>query len=252
MDLNLKDKVVLITGSARGIGKTIAEEFAKEGALVVLNDLLEDVLKASVEEFTGKGYKAVGYGFDITNPEDVKTNIDKIEAEVGPISVLVNNAGIQRRYPLEEFPLDEWNKVININLTGAFIVSQAVAKKFIPRGYGKIVSITSINAELVRETISAYCAAKGALKNLTKSMATEWGRYGINANAIGPGYVATDIDMELAANETFNNWVKSEVPLGRWGKKEELASTAVFLASDRASYINGQTIYIEGGWQACL
>ena len=219
---------------------------------MVLNDILQEELEKTVGEFLADGYRAYGFRFDITNPAEVEQAVEKIEAEAGPISVLVNNAGIQKRYPLERFPLAVWNQVLNVNLTGAFIVGQAVSKYFIERKYGKIVNITSINAELVRETISAYCAAKGGLKNLTKSMATEWGRYGINANAIGPGYVITDIDRNLAADEKFDSWVKSEVPLGRWGETEELANVAVFLASDRASFINGQTIYIDGGWQACL
>lgn len=252
MELGLKDKVVLITGASRGIGKTIAEAFAAEGAVLVLNDILSEVLRATVEEFRAQGIRAHGYVFDITDQDAVREGVERIEREAGPISVLVNNAGLQKRYPLEEFPVEVWRQVVEVDLTGAFIVSQAVAKGMIARGAGKIISITSINAELVRETISAYCAAKGALKNLTKSMATEWGTYGINANAIGPGYIKTDIDAELASRREFDEWVKSEVPLRRWGKKEEVASVAVFLASDGASYINGQTIYVDGGWQACL
>lgn len=252
MELGLKDKVVLITGASRGIGKTIAEAFAAEGAVLVLNDILSEVLRATVEEFRAQGIRAHGYVFDITDQDAVREGVERIEREAGPISVLVNNAGLQKRYPLEEFPVEVWRQVVEVDLTGAFIVSQAVAKGMIARGVGKIISITSINAELVRETISAYCAAKGALKNLTKSMATEWGTYGINANAIGPGYIKTDIDAELASRREFDEWVKSEVPLRRWGKKEEVASVAVFLASDGASYINGQTIYVDGGWQACL
>lgn len=252
MELGLKDKIVLITGASRGIGKTIAEAFAAEDAVLVLNDILADVLEETVRELCAKGARAHGYVFDITDEKAVRLSIEAIEREVGAIDVLVNNAGLQKRYPLEEFPVEVWRKVVEVDLTGAFIVAQAAAKSMIKRRSGRIVNITSINAELVRETISAYCAAKGALKNLTKSMATEWGKYGINANAIGPGYVKTDIDAELSARKEFDDWVKSEVPLQRWGNKEELASVAVFLASDGASYINGQTIYVDGGWQACL
>ena len=252
MELGLKDKIVLVTGGSKGIGKTIAEAYAKEGCIVVINDILEEDLKQAVQEFKDNGYRACGYCFDITNQEAVLANIDKIEEEVGPISVLVNNAGLQRRYPLEEFPLAEWKRVLDVDLTGAFIVGQAAANKMIPRKCGRIVNITSINAELVREKISAYCAAKGGLKNLTKSMATEWGQYGIGVNAIGPGYVITDITRVLAEDPQFDAWVKSEVPLRRWGQKEDIANVAVFLGSQAAAYVSGQTIYVEGGWQACL
>jgi len=252
MDLGFKDRIVLITGSSRSIGKTIAETFAKEGATVVLNDVLKDVLDNTVNEFRDKGYKAYGYCFDITDQQAAVAAVDRIEAEVGPISVLINNAGITKRHPLEDFPLNEWQQVLNVDVNGAFIMSQAVAKKFIERRYGRIVSITSINAEMSRQTISAYCSAKGALKSLTKSMATEWGKYGITANAVGPGYVITDLNRTLAEDESFSAWVKSEVPLQRWGEIQEIANAVVFLASDKASYISGHTIYVDGGWQACL
>lgn len=252
MKLGLENKVVLITGASRGIGKTMAEAFAEEKSILVLNDILEDTLNETVEEFKKAGVRAYGYAFDITNQESVLKAVDRIEEEVGPITVLINNAGMQKRYPLEDFPLDEWLKVMAVDLTGSFIVGQAVARKMIPRREGRIVNVTSINAELVRETIAAYCSAKGGLKNLTKSMATEWGQYGIRANAIGPGYVITDINRTLAEDPKFDAWVKSEVPLRRWGEKEELANAAVFLASEASSYITGQTIYVDGGWQVCL
>ena len=154
--------------------------------------------------------------------------------------------------PLEAFPINEWKKVIDVNLTGAMIMAQACANQMIPRGGGKIINITSINAELCRPSISAYCAAKGGLKMLTKSMAAEWGGYGINVNAIGPGYIHTDISAPLAEDPAFDAWVKSEVPLGRWGTTDDLTGAALFLASPAAGYITGQTIYIDGGWQSSL
>jgi len=252
MRLGLENKVVLITGSSRGIGKTMAEAFVQEGCIVVLNDILADTLKETVEEFRANGANVYGYAFDITDPEQAAAAVDRIEAEVGPVTVLINNAGLTKRYPLEEFPLSEWTKIISVDLTGSFIMAQTVARKMIPRRDGRIINVTSINAELVRETISAYCAAKGGLKNLTKSMAAEWGKYGIRANAVGPGYVITDINRSLAEDPAFDSWVKSEVPLCRWGEKEELTGAVVFLASDASSYITGQTIYIDGGWQTCL
>ena len=252
MKLGLKDKIVFITGSAKGIGKEIAQAFAEEGSILVLNDILPDVLAETVKEFNDKGVKTFGYAFDITNEEAVTENIAKIEAEVGPIGVLINNAGLQRRYPLEEFPLAEFKRVIDVDLIGSFIVSKAVAKYMIPRHGGRIVNITSINAELVRRDISPYCAAKGALKNLTKSMAEEWGKYGISANAVGPGYIKTDINKSLWEREDFDKWVCDETCLKRWGTVENIANAVVYLASDAAEYITGHSIYVDGGWQAHL
>lgn len=252
MDLGLKDKVVLITGSAKGIGKEIAETFAKEGVTLVLNDVLGDVLAETVKEFNEAGTKTFGYVFDITNEEQVTEAMAKIEAEVGPVAVLINNAGLQRRFPLEEFPAEEFRRVVEVDLIGSFIVSKAVAKYMIPRRAGRIVNITSINAELVRKDISPYCAAKGALKQLTKSMAEEWGKYGISANAVGPGYVKTDINKALWSDPEFDKWVCDETCLKKWGTVQEIANAVVYLASDAASYITGQSLYVDGGWQAHL
>ncbi len=252
MELGLNGKVVLITGSARGIGKTVAKAFAKEGAILVLNDILEDVLKATVKEFNEEGFKTYGYAFDITDEDAVTAAVDKIEEEVGPIAVLINNAGLTKRYPLEEMPAADFRRVIEVDLIGSFIVGKTVAKKMIPRHAGRIVNITSLNAELVRETIAPYCAAKGALKNLTKSMAKEWGKYGISTNAVGPGYIKTDINKSLWEVPEFDEWVTKEACLGRWGKVEEIANAVVYLSSDAASYINGQSLYVDGGWQVHL
>ncbi|MFX1355294.1 MAG: SDR family oxidoreductase, partial [Promethearchaeota archaeon] len=175
-----------------------------------------------------------------------------IERNVGPIEVLVNNAGIQRRAPLEEQTLADWHAVLEVNLNAVFVVSQCVAKGMIERKKGGIINITSLNAEGARPTIAPYCASKGGLTMLTKSMATEWGKYNVRANAIAPGYFITDLTRPLAKNPEFDAWVKGNVPLGRWGDPSELIGAAIFLASEASSYISGRTITIDGGWRASL
>lgn len=249
---DIEGRIVLITGSSRGLGFALAKGFCEAGAIVVLNGTNEETLKASVDILKKTGGRVSGYAFDVTDKTEVAKNIALIENKVGPISVLVNNAGIQRRSPLEQMPLDDWKAVIDVNLNSAFIVSQAVAKYMIPRKYGRIINISSLNAEAARATTANYCASKGGLKMLTKSMATEWGKHNILTNAIGPGYFSTDMTRPLQDDPTFDTWVKSEVPLQRWGKPEELVGAAVYLSSDAASYVNGHTIYVDGGWQACL
>lgn len=249
---NIEDKVVLITGSSRGIGLSLAKGFAEAGAIVILNGTKHSSLEKPIEVLKTEGYNVHPCAFDVTKPEEVDKSITYIEKSIGPIDVLVNNAGIHSRFPLEKMPLEDWKKVLDVNLNSVFIVSQAVAKYMIPRKRGRIINITSLNAEGARPTIANYCAAKGGLKMFTKSMATEWGKYNILTNAIGPGYFLTDLTQPLVEDPKFDSWVKSEVPLQRWGDPDELIGTAIFLSSDAASYINGQTIYIDGGWQACL
>jgi gluconate 5-dehydrogenase len=249
---DIEGKIVLITGSSRGLGFALARGFCDAGAIVVLNGTSEETLKTSVETLKKSGGRVTGYAFDVTQPDEVAKNIALIEEKVGPISVLVNNAGIQRRAPLEQMSLNDWKTVLDVDLNSVFIVSQAVAKYMIQRRYGRIINITSLNAEASRNTIANYCAAKGGLKMFTKSMATEWGKYNILTNAIGPGYFSTDLTKPLQNDPNFDSWVKSEVPLQRWGKPEELAGAAIFLSSEAASYVNGHTIYVDGGWQACL
>ena len=184
--------------------------------------------------------------------ENVSQNVKKIEKEVGAISILINNAGIHRRAPFTEMTLTDWQEVININLNSAFIVASEVSKYMIPRKYGRIINITSLNSEGARPSIANYCSAKGGLKMFTKSLAVELGKYNILTNAIGPGYFSTDLTKPLQQDPEFDQWVKSEVPLKRWGHPDELIGAAIFLASDAASYINGHTIYVDGGWQAGL
>lgn len=249
---SLEGRVALVTGSAQGLGYTIARGMLDAGARIVLSDVSAVALARAQAALRAEGFDAPGYVFDISDEARVEAAVDAIEREVGPIDILVNNAGIHRRNLLIDMPVEDWRKVIDVNLSGAFIVGRAVARGMIARSYGKIVNISSINAAMVRPNIGNYCAAKGGIVTLTKSMATEWGPYNINVNAIGPGYFLTDLTRPLSEDPTFDQWVKSEVPLRRWGNPEEIVGLAVMLASPASDYISGQTIYIDGGWQACL
>jgi gluconate 5-dehydrogenase len=182
----------------------------------------------------------------------VRAGVASFEKGNGPIDILVNNAGIQRRSPLEEFSVDDWRDVMRINLDSVFFVSQAVAKHMIPRGRGKIINIASLQSEAARYSIAPYTAAKGGVKNLTKGMCTDWARYGLQINAIGPGYFATPLNQALIDNPEFDAWLKARTPANRWGRIEELQGTAIFLASAASDFVNGQTIYVDGGLLATL
>ena len=250
---SLEGHIALVTGSAQGLGNRIARGMLDAGAKVVLSDISQTALDKAVAELKEEGYDAAAYAFDISNEEQVEKAVTQIEEQVGPIDILVNNAGIHKRDLLINMPVENWRKVIDVNLTGAFITGRAVARGMISRRYGKIINISSINAMMVRPNIGNYCAAKGGIVTLTKSMATEWGEYNINVNAIGPGYFLTDLTKPLSEDPEFDAWVKSEVPLRRWGDpNKDLAGVAVMLASNAADYISGQTIYVDGGWDACL
>lgn len=245
--------MALVTGSAQGLGFTIAKGMQEAGARIVLSDVSASALEKARSVLNAEGHEPAGcYEFDISDEPGVTKAVEAIEREVGPIDILVNNAGIHRRNLLVDMPVEDWRKVIDVNLSGAFIVGRAVARGMIARKYGKIINIASINAAMVRPNIGNYCAAKGGIVTLTKSMATEWGPYNINVNAIGPGYFLTDLTKPLAEDPEFDAWVKSEVPLQRWGKPADIIGLAVMLASPASDYISGQTIYIDGGWQACL
>ena len=247
----LNGKTALVTGSARGLGNVIARGLLEAGATVVLNDVSREALDEAVGQFRQEGFTTPAYAFDIADEQQVTKAVKAIE-QSHPIDILVNNAGIHRRDALMDMPVENWRKVVDVNLTGAFIVGRAVARGMIQRNGGKIINISSINAQMVRPGIGNYCAAKGGIVTLTKSMATEWGRYNINVNAIGPGYFLTDLTRPLAENPEFDAWVKGEVPLCRWGKPEDIIGLTLLLASPASDYISGQTIYIDGGWQACL
>ncbi|MCR4818985.1 MAG: SDR family oxidoreductase [Fretibacterium sp.] len=250
---SLEGRVALVTGSAQGLGFTIAKGMQEAGARIVLSDVSAGALEKAQSLLKAGGREAAGtYVFDISDEAQVVPAVEAIEREVGPIDILVNNAGIHKRSLLIDMPVENWRKVIDVNLSGAFIVGRAVARGMIARKYGKIINIASINAAMVRPNIGNYCAAKGGIVTLTKSMATEWGPYNINVNAIGPGYFLTDLTRPLAEDPEFDAWVKSEVPLQRWGNPTDIIGLAVMLAGPASDYISGQTIYIDGGWQACL
>lgn len=249
---SLRGRVALVTGSSKGLGNVIARGFAEAGARVVLNDVDEKTLSFAAAQLQDAGHDVYTSAFDITDEAQVEQAVKTIEQEFGSIDILVNNAGIHKRDLLVDMPAENWRRVIDVNLNGAFIVGRAVARGMMERRYGKIINITSINARMVRPNIGNYCAAKGGIVTLTKSMATEWGPYNINVNAIGPGYFLTDLTRPLAEDVEFDAWVKSEVPLRRWGNPEDLIGVSVLLASPASDFISGQTIYVDGGWQACL
>ncbi|MFP4139325.1 MAG: SDR family oxidoreductase [Planctomycetota bacterium] len=244
---DLTGKTALITGSGGGLGFAIARGLGQAGATLVLNGRDEQKLDAAVRTLRSEGLSVSGYAFDITDADALEPTVERIEREVGPIDVLVNNAGLQRRGPLETISVDDWRAVIETNLTGAFLMAQPVARRMIGRGRGKIINICSLMSEVGRPTIGPYTASKGGLKNLTKAMALEWGSHNLQCNGIGPGYFATEMTRSLKDDPDFNGWITGRTPQGRWGKPEELVGPAVFLASDASSYVNGQVLYVDGG-----
>lgn len=244
---DLSGRTALVTGSGQGIGRSIAEGLGAAGARVILNGRDAAKLDAARTELEALGIKAAVSAFDVTDPDAVRAAVDRIEAELGPIDILVNNAGIQRRAPLESFEIETWREVMATNLDAVFFVGQAVARHMIPRGRGKIINIGSLMSEAARYSIAPYTAAKGAVKNLTRGMCTDWARHGLQVNAIGPGYFATPLNKALVEDEKFDAWLRARTPAGRWGKVEELQGAAIFLASSAADFVNGQIVYVDGG-----
>src|SRR4051794_9878157 len=244
---DLSGRTALVTGSSRGLGRAIAEGLAKAGARVVVNGVDPTRLETAVAELRAAGHQAEGTAFDVTDEAAVIAAFERFDRDGTAIDILVNNAGIQVRKPLIEFSTADWRRVIESNLTSAFVIRREAAKRMIPRKRGKIVNIASLASELARPTIAPYVAAKAGIRNLTRSMAVEWAASGIQANAIGPGYMLTDMNQALVENPDFNAWLMSRIPSKRWGNPDELVGAAVFLASDASSYVNGQTIYVDGG-----
>ncbi len=249
---NLSNKIALITGSGQGLGFTIARGLGMAGASLVLNDINEEKLNRAVSILSKEGIAVYGCPFDVTNKKQIHQKISALEKKLGPIDILINNAGIQRRGPLETIEESVWREVIDINLTGAFLTSQRVVLGMIARKSGKIINICSLSSEIGRPTIGPYTASKGGLKMLTKAMAVEWGKHNIQVNGIGPGYFITEMTRVLAKNSQFDNWIRSRTPAGRWGNPSELVGTAIFLASHASSFVNGQIIYVDGGILASL
>ena len=249
---SLEGKIALITGSGQGLGFTIAKGMAEAGATIVLNDVVEGRLKAAVKTVKDQGLQAAGYAFDITSAAAVAANVAAIEKEVGPIDILFNNAGIQIRHPLEEFPEEDWDRIIDVNLKSMFLMGKQVAQGMIQRRRGKIINMCSMQSELGRPTITPYAASKGAAKMLVRGMATEWGKYNIQVNGIGPGYFITEMTKKLVDDEKFNAWLCGRTPANRWGDPSELIGAAVFLASKASDYVNGHILYVDGGMLACV
>ncbi len=252
MLFNIQGKKILITGSTRGLGYVLAEGLAKEGASVIINGRSQEKVDAAAGSLIKRGLKVSGSAFDITNAGEVEQQINEIEKKLGPIDVLVNNAGVQHRAPLEEFRLEDWNNVLNTNLTGAFIVSREAVKGMIKRKSGKIINICSLQSELGRPTIAPYAAAKGGLKMLTRAMATEWAKHNIQVNGIGPGYFKTDMTKPLYENPEFDAWLCKRTPANRWGNPEELIGTVIYFSTKASSFINGQLIFVDGGITASI
>ncbi len=247
----LDGRTALITGSSQGIGVALAEGLARAGAKVILNGRDAAKLESAAARIA-HGDPADMLAFDATDHAAVREAVDGYEAEKGPIHILINNAGMQHRGPLEEFPADAFERLMRTNVSSVFNVGQAVARHMIGRGSGKIVNIASVQSALARPGIAPYTASKGAVSNLTKGMATDWAKHGLNVNAIAPGYFDTPLNAALVADDEFTAWLAKRTPQGRWGKLPELVGAAVFLSSDAASFVNGHTLFVDGGITSSL
>ena len=250
---DLTAKTALVTGGTHGLGMAIATGLASAGATLVINDVFPDKLEAAKKEYAAKGIRVHTYVLDVTDEAAVDQMLARIEKEVGPIDILVNNAGIIKRIPILEMKAEEFRQVLDVDLTGPFIMGKAVARGMVERGGGKIINMCSMMSELGRNTVSAYAAAKGGLKMLTRSMATEWARFNIQVNGIGPGYFATAQTAPIRVDgHPFNEFIINRTPAGRWGDPDDLAGTAVFLASKASDFVNGQVVYVDGGILATI
>ncbi|WP_255594010.1 gluconate 5-dehydrogenase [Pontibacter sp. HSC-14F20] len=250
---DLTGQVALITGATHGLGMAMATAIGKAGATLVINGHTPSKMEEALASYRAAGLTAYGYLFDVTDAQQVQQNIAQIEQEVGPISILVNNAGIIKRIPALEMDEADFRQVLDVDLTAPFIVSKHVARYMVERRQGKIINICSMMSELGRDTVSAYAAAKGGLKMLTRNLATEWARYNIQVNGIGPGYFATEQTAPIRVDgHPFNDFIVRRTPAGRWGDPEDLGGTAVFLSSSASDFINGQIIYVDGGILATI
>ena len=253
LNFSLEGKVALVTGAAYGIGFAMAEAFAEAGAKIAFNCRGQHHLEQALADYRAKGIEAHGYICDVTKEDEVKAMVADIEKTLGTIDILVNNAGIIKRIPMHEMALEEFQQVIDIDLVAPFIVSKAVIPGMIKKGHGKIINICSMMSELGRETVSAYAAAKGGLKMLTRNICSEYGEYNIQCNGIGPGYIATPQTAPLreiqpdGSRHPFDQFIIAKTPAARWGEPEDLIGPAVFLASDASNFVNGHVLYVDGG-----
>jgi gluconate 5-dehydrogenase len=252
-NFSLEGKIALVTGASYGIGYAIAKAFHAAGATIVFNDINADLVQKGIAAYKEDGIAAHGYVFDVTNEQQVNEAIAQITSEVGVIDILVNNAGIIKRIPMIEMSAKDFRQVIDVDLNGPFIVSKAILPSMIKKGHGKIINICSMMSELGRETVSAYAAAKGGLKMLTRNIASEYGEYNIQCNGIGPGYIATPQTAPLrelqadGSRHPFDSFIIAKTPAARWGTPEDLAGPAVFLASEASNFVNGHILYVDGG-----
>lgn len=249
---DLSGRTALVTGSSKGIGFALAGALAAAGARVVLNARDAGRLEAARARLAGDGRRVEAVPFDVTDADAVHSGVHAIEARFGAIDILVNNAGMQHRGPFAEFPLDAWRRLTATNVDSVFFTGREVARRMIPRGRGKIINVCSAQSELARPDIAPYTATKGAVKMLTKGMAVDLGRHGIQVNGLGPGYFKTELTQALVEDEAFTAWLSRRTPAGRWGEVHELAGAVVFLASDAASFVNGHILYVDGGITAGL
>lgn len=249
---SLKGRQALVTGSSQGIGFALARGLAQAGAAIVLNGRDTGKLETAAQTLRAEGAAVKTLAFDATDHDAVRAAVDGFEADNGAIDILINNAGMQHRTPLEDFPADAFERLLQTNIASVFHVGQAVARHMIGRGAGKIVNIASVQTALARPGIAPYTATKGAVGNLTKGMATDWARHGLQCNAIAPGYFDTPLNAALVADPEFSAWLEKRTPAGRWGNVEELVGAAVFLCSDASSFVNGHTLYVDGGITASL
>jgi gluconate 5-dehydrogenase len=250
---DLQGKRALVTGATHGLGMAMAAGLAEAGADIIVNGTTPERMDKALDTYKKQGHHARGFIFDVTNEDKAKEHIDHIENEIGPIDILVNNAGIIKRTPLKDMEAKDYREVIDVDLVGPFIMAKHAVKYMIPRKAGKIINICSMMSELGRDTVGAYAAAKGGLKMLTRNMATEWARYNIQANGIGPGYFATSQTEPLRkSGNPLHEFIIQRTPAGRWGDPDDLKGTAVFLASKASDFINGQIIYVDGGILATI
>jgi len=249
---DLSGKTALVTGSSQGIGQALAQGLAEAGAAVILNGRDAAKVDAAYAKLAAAGARVHCMAFDATDHAAARSAVDAFEDKEGPIDILVNNAGMQHRAPLDEFPPEAFELILRTNISSVFNVGQAVARHMIKRRAGKIINIASVNSMLARPTIAPYTATKGAVANLTKGMATDWAKHGLQCNAIAPGYFATPLNQALIDNPEFNAWVEKRTPAGRWGRLDELQGACVFLASAASSFVNGHTLYVDGGMTASV
>ncbi|MEV6795910.1 SDR family oxidoreductase [Streptomyces sp. NPDC051320] len=249
---DIAGRTALVTGSSRGIGLALARGLLEAGCTVIINGRDEDRLKAAADELADTGGTVRTAPFDVTDGPSVTAGIAATEEQAGPLDILVNNAGMQLRAPLLEFTDSDWHRIVDTNLTSAFLVGREAARRMTGRGQGKIINICSLQSEVARPGIAPYAATKGALKMLTKGMCADWGKYGIQVNGLGPGYIETELTRPLVEDEEFSSWVRGRTPAGRWGRTEDLVGGVLYLASPASDFVSGQILYVDGGMTSVL